>query len=138
MSQMHDQVILETLQKATTEAVAASIAPKLPIKYIGRTFEVPGDQKWLEVVFIPNNRTGAYWNDEKDYRGLFRLILHWKNDDAGAYEPMRVLASVCSWFSKDRLLSGVQISDNPDASGVIENGSENLFPATIRYQSFRR
>jgi len=138
MTQMFDQAILETLQKETTKAVAASTMPKLPVKYLGRSFVVPDDQKWLEIVFIPNNRTGAYWNDEKDYRGLYRLILHWKNDDAGVYPPMAVLNSICSHFSKGTLLSGVQISDNPDASGVIENGSENLFPATIRYQSFRR
>lgn len=137
MSEMHDQTILQILQTATIAAVAASITPTLPVKFIGRTFIVPDDQKWLEIVFIPNNREGAYWGDEKDYRGLYRLILHWKNDDQGAYGPMRALASICSAFSKGSRLQNVTISDNPDLTGVLEQGSENLYPATIRYQCFR-
>lgn len=134
---MDDVIILEVLQKATTAAVTGSDMPTLPIKFIGRSFIVPDDQKWLEVVFLPNNRAG-YWGNEKDYRGTYRLLLHWPNNNEGAYEPMRVLASIARFFSKDTPLSGVTISDNPDTTGVIENGAENLFPVSIRYQSFRQ
>ena len=134
---MIDQEILELLQKATTAAVEASIMPALPVKYVGRSFVVPNDQKWLEIVFIPNNRPNGYWSDEKDYQGLYRLILHWPNDDQGAYRPMRCLSSICVGFSKGKRLQNVTISDNPDATGVLEQGSENLYPASIRYQCFK-
>jgi hypothetical protein len=137
MTVMYDQQILEQLQKATTAAVEASTMPDLPVKYIGRTFKVPADQKYLEIVFIPNNRTGDFWGNEKNYRGLYRLILHWKNDDAGAYPPMIVLSSICAYFDKERLIGNVQITDLPDGIGAIEEGVEMLYPASIRYACHR-
>ena len=137
MTEMNDQAILQILQTATIAAVAASTMPNLPVKYIGRTFTVPDDQKWLEVVFIPNNRNGDHWGGEKNYQGLFRLVLHWRNEDAGAYGPMQILASICAPFSKETPLQNVRISDNPDFGGVLENGSELLLPAGMRYQCFR-
>lgn len=137
MTEMYDPQILEILQEATAQAVEASSTPNLPIKFIGRTFVVPNDQKYLEEVFIPNNRQGAYWGDEKDYRGLYRLILHWVNDDTGAHPGMLALASICSFFGKGTWLQNVKISDNPDLTGVLEEGSELLYPASVRYQCFR-
>lgn len=142
MTEMYDDKILEALQKATIEAVAASNTPNIPVKYIGRTtvgnkFAIPDDGKWLEIVFIPNNASGVYWGDEKPYQGLYRLILHWPNNDEGAYEPMRVLGSICSFFSKEKRLQNVTISDTPNLGGVLEQGSELLVPASLRYQCYR-
>lgn len=137
MTEMYDQAILQILQTATIAAVEASITPTLPVKFVGLTFIVPDDQKYLELVFIPNNRSGGYWGDEKDYRGLFRLILHWRNDGEGAYPAMAALASICSYFGKGTYLQNVKISDNPDLTGVLEQGSEILYPASVRYQCFR-
>ncbi len=135
---MDDVIILEVLQKATTAAVAAStLGADFPVKYLGRTFTPPNDQKWLEVVFIPNNIEGGYWGTEKDYRGIYRLILHWPNDDAGFYTPMRALSSICSYFQKDKLLSGVQIYEGFDSMTPIEAGSETLYPASARYTNYR-
>lgn len=136
MSEMYDTMILKALQTATIEAVAASEMPTLPIKGVALTFVPPNDQKYVELVFIPTNRND-FWGNEKNYTGTFRIILHWPNDLVGPYQPMRVLASICSAFSKDTILSSVKISANPDFTGVLENGAENLFPATIRYQCFR-
>jgi hypothetical protein len=139
MTEMYDRAILEQLQQATIAAVAASTVPALPIKHLVATgaFTIPDDQKWLEIVWIPNNRRGDYWGNEKNYTGMFRLVLHWPNDGAGAYGPMNVLASVCSYFDKERRLQNVMISANPDSGGVIEQGAENLYPAMLRYQCFR-
>lgn len=133
---MIDDEILEILQDAAGDAVATSIFTNLPIKYIGRTWVVPDDQKWLELVFIPNNENAA-WGDETNYRGMFRLILHWPNNDAGALTPLGVLRSIADYFSKDRWLQKVKISDTPKLTGVLEEGSEMMFPASIRYQCFQ-
>jgi hypothetical protein len=143
MSEMHDWAILQILQTATIAAVEACDVPTLPVKYVARTttggtFEIPNDQKWLEVVWLPNNRSGDYWGDEKNYRGTLRLVLHWPNNDAGAYEPMQLLSQITSPFTKGTLLQDVQIYDNPDSGGVLEMGAENLYPASIRYTCFRR
>lgn len=131
-----DLAILEALQKATTVAVETSIAPTLPIKFVGRSLEIPDDQKWLEVVFLPNNRSD-FWGEEKNYQGTYRLILHWPNDDAGAYPALLVLGSVTGHFTKDLQLPNVQIYETPSLTGTLEMGTETLYPASLRYQSFR-
>jgi hypothetical protein len=138
---MIDGDILKILQQAVTAAVEASMIPTLPVKFYGRTFdpeEKAPDGKYLETVFIPNNPTGGYWGDEKDYMGMYRLILHWPNKDEGVYDPLDVLKSICSYFTKDRFLQIVKISDIPTLSSVQEIGSELLFPASLRYQSFNQ
>jgi hypothetical protein len=138
MSDMEDHAILAILQGETTLAVEACAIPTLPVKYFGIGFTVPNDQKWLEIVWLPNNRSGDYWGDEKNYRGTYRLILHWPNDGAGPYEPMLLLSNITSRFAKNRMLQYVQIYDNPDSGGVLEQGAENLYPASVRYQCFKR
>jgi hypothetical protein len=136
---MDEAAILSALQKGVTAAVAASSTSSLPVSYIGVNFAVPASRKYLEVVWIPNNRMGDYWGEEKNHQGLFRIVLHWPNDGGGPYAPLNLLASIAAYFTKGRLLSGVQIYEKPDLSGSpIADGDEWLYPATIRYQSFRR
>lgn len=139
---MVERQILEALQKGVTAAVATSILPTLPVKYHGRIWTIPNDGKWLEIVYIPNNVNGEFWNTGKTYRGLFRLILHWPLLDEGSYTPMNVAASVASHFAigKDFQCEGVQVKiyQEPDLTGAIEAPPEELFPVTIRYISFQR
>lgn len=132
---MKDGEILSILQTAVIDAVAKSSVPALPIKAVGITFIPPSDQRYVELVFIPSNRDD-YWGDERDYRGLFRVILHEPNNSDGPYDPIALLAEICKPFSKNAVLQNVKISANPDLTGVLEHGSENLFPASIRYQCF--
>lgn len=134
---MKDGEILKVLQKAVMAAVTASTTPKLPVKYAGISFTPPNDNKWLELVMIPNNRSD-FWGDERNYQGMFRIILHWPNENAGAYGPIAVLASIASYFSKGLFLQDVQICETPNLTGVLESGTETLYPASIRYQSFRQ
>lgn len=136
-----EREILQALQTGAINAVAASAMPTLPIKAIGRTFNPPGDGRYLEIVHIPNNLTGEFWGDGKTYRGLFRLILHWGLDDAGAYPPMDVIGSIAEFFPKGKTFQNgavsVKIYEKPDLTGVIEVPPELLFPVTIRYMSFQ-
>lgn len=135
---MKEAEILTALQQGVTAAVAASISPALPVSYIGVNFTNPEDGKWLEIVWIPNNRMNDFWGDEKNYQGLLRLVLHWPNTGGGAYPPLQLLASISSYFYKGRNLTGVQIYETPDLSGSpIADGDEMLYPASLRYQSFR-
>ncbi|AHJ10710.1 hypothetical protein P106B_27 [Rhizobium phage vB_RglS_P106B] len=138
---MVEREILEALQKGVTAAVAASILPTLPVRYKGRIFGIPNDGKYLEIVHIPNNINGEFWNTGKTYRGLFRLILHWPVDDAGAYAPLDVIASIASHFSIGAVFQKnsvqVKVYQEPDLTGVIESAPDQLFPVTIRYESFQ-
>src|SRR6476660_2008262 len=114
MTIMQDGAILKVLQTAVIAAVAASVLPALPIKVVGRTYVPENDQKWLEIVWIPNNPTGDFLGDDKNYAGMIRLVLHWPNNDAGAYSPIEVIASVAAYFTKDRHLGAVKISEPPN------------------------
>lgn len=141
---MSEPAIIQALQTAVTAAVAASTSPSLPVKYLmvgtagGPAFTPPDDQKWLEIVWLPNNRTGDFLGDEKNHRGILRLVLHWPNGGGGIYEPTLLLQSIGSYFTKGRLLSGVQVYATPDPSGIIEQGTEVLLPVSILYQSYRK
>jgi len=138
----NESSILSALQQAVTAAVAASDDPNLPIKYLllgnqgDGEWVVPIDQKYLELVWVPNN-ADDFWGDELNHMGLLRLVLHWPNNGGGIYEPVELLASITSYFHKGRMLQSVQVSGKPNPTGPIENGSEILFPVSISYQSFR-
>lgn len=135
---MSDLDILQTLQVAVRDgAIPASISPTLPVKYVGTILKVPDDQKYLELVWIPSNNTGDFWGNEKNYRGIFRMVLHWPNDGTGAYAPMQVIESIGSYFTKDLRLSNVQIYETPDFRGPLDLGHETLYPVNLRYQSYR-
>ena len=133
---MIEREILQTLQKATTAAVAQSSMVGLPIKFTGITFVVPNDQKYLEVVHIPNNADRQYYGDEKQYQGLFRIILHWPIDAQGVYPAMNLIASIAGYFSKNRWFDKVKISEVPNLTGVLEKPPEVLLPVSIRYVAF--
>lgn len=135
-----DTDILQSLQTATGQAVNASSLPSLPIKFLGRTWDIPNNQKYLEIVWLPNNRSNDFWGNEKIYRGSMRLILHWPNNDQGSYEPLSLLEELGSYFAKDKLLqngvNSIQIYENSDISSPIEAGTESLYVVTVRYQCF--
>jgi hypothetical protein len=140
---VNETEIISALQQAVTAAVADSTVPSLPIKYLlvgstnGAAFTPPADQKYLELVWLPNNRIGDFRGNEKNHRGILRLVLHWPNDGGGIYAPVAALASICAFFWNGQLLNGVQIYGTPDPTGVIEQGNEVLLPVSILYQSYR-
>lgn len=138
---MIDRQILQILQGITVEAVAASSTPDLPISYVGVNNEniPPQDQKYLEIVHIPNNPADRYWgeDDKQVYQGLMRLILHWPKNGAGAYTPMDALASISDYFQKDKKYGDhIQIYEKPKFLGTIAEQSEMLYPTSIRYRCF--
>lgn len=130
--------ILSALQKAATAAVAASDTPALPVKYLLKSFAVPQDQKWLELVWLPNNERGGFLGDEQNHRGIFRLVLHWPNTAGDVYQPTRLLESICEYFNNGRVLSNVQVVGMPQPTGIIEDGDDTLFPVSLYYQSYRK
>lgn len=134
---MEESAILRTLQAAVRDAVAQSIQPTLPISYVEVKFTKPNDGKWLEIIYIPNNIVGGYWDDGKDYRGLLRLVLHWPTND-GPYRPLDLLGSIGGYFTNGLLLSGVQIYGIANLTGIVQEEGETLYPVSIRYQSYRK
>lgn len=136
--------ILTALQDAGKAAVAASAIPTMPIKAIGRTF-IPAndapDGKYVEFVNIVNNRNGDYWDDSRVYQGNFRIILHWPNDDAGTYPGSGYLDQLAAFFPKGKVFESgqaiVRIYDVPNASGMITNGAELLYPVAFPYRCFK-
>lgn len=148
---MIEKDILQALQTKAIAAYAQSPLTSAPyswpvlgtarIKTIGMTFNPPADGRWLEFVNIPNNRGGDFWGDDRCYQGNFRIILHWMPDQTGAYPPLIILDNIAGQYSKfERLVQGeatVEIYDVPQASGVLEHGSELLFPVAVPYRCFK-
>lgn len=132
---MIEDDILRQLQAAVGQAVAACPLPELPIKYFGRVIKIPDDQRWLELVIIPNS-ANDFWGNEQQHKGMFRLILHWPTDDAGAYAPLAVIRSIAGYFSKSLVMTNVKIVARPALTGVLEQGTETLYPVTMRYLSY--
>lgn len=132
-----EKSILQALQQKVIAAVAASTFPTLPIKFVDVAFTIPNSQKWLELVFIPNNPSDITWGDEEMNRGIFRMILHWPNNGAGAYAPLELMASIASSFSKYEKIGGLlQLLKKPKSLSTIQQGSENLYPVTMEYSVF--
>lgn len=135
---MTERYVLEALQKGVIAAVAASDDPTLPVKMMGRTITPPSSGKWLEVIHLPNN-FDRYWGSEKLYRGALRLVLHYPADDRGVYDPMDLINSIGSYFTKGLKLSdagnnvSITVTSEPDFMGVMEEASDVLYPVTLRY-----
>lgn len=120
--------------------VAASSIPALPIMFPLRTFLIPNDNKYIEVIQIRNNNANEYWDIGKTYQGIVRLLLHWSNDNAGAIVPQRYLAEIALQLVKGSVLRAgaavVVLYDNPDAGSFVINGQDCFFPLTLLYRDF--
>ena len=138
---MREADIMDALCVAVDAAVAASTIPTMPIMFPLRTFNIPEDNKYIEVIQIVNNRENEYWGKARTYQGILRLLLHWKNDDAGAIVPMQFLDSIAELIPKGSILrsgaASVLIYDNPDAGSMITDGSDVIFPLTFVYRDFQ-
>ena len=133
--------ILKTLQKQITAAVAGTGAP--PVKYLNTNFDPPSNGKWWEIVYIPNNVPNEFWSEGKTYQGIVRLILHWPQNNSGAYLAMQEVLRVSNYFNKGDKYQDedenviVRIQDHPDVTSIIEESPQLLIPLTIRYSCFK-
>ena len=135
----YEVYILKALQKAVTVAVGQ----QMPVKYMNTNINPPSDGKWWEVVYIPNNVTNEFWSEGKTYQGVLRLILHWPQDNKGAYDAMTEVSRVANSFQKGNVFTDpsnlvqVRIQDHANANGVIEEPPSLILPLTIRYSCSR-
>ena len=135
-------LILQALQTAAIAAVdALPEAQRVKVKPIGRTFEIPNNGRYLELIHSPNNIEGEFWGSEKTFRGLFRLMLHWGMDDAGTYEPIQLIGAISAYFEKGKTFQNgpvsVKVYEQPNLTGVIEAPPELIFPCSVRYSFFQ-
>ena len=138
---MIDREILKILQSEVIKAVKASSIPDLSISFVGVHDDniPPQDQKYLEIVYIPNNPADQYIgeSDKQIYQGLMRLILHWPKDGAGAYDAIDAVTSISDHFKKNvRYGDKVQVYESPKFLGAIAEQSEMLYSCSIRYRCF--
>lgn len=134
---MIESFIIKLLQKNM------SLFTKLPVKYLNTNIVIPSDDKWWEIVYLPNNYENESWGDSKTYRGIFRPILHWSQDNKGVYKPMEEVKRVADGYPKGSKLVDLQndvtvnITDVPNINGVIEEPSCLLIPLTIKYLCYK-
>lgn len=121
------------------EKFTAAINNALPTKWPLRTFNIPSDGKWFEVLQIRNNPSDRYFGDEKIYQGIARILLHWPSDDSGALAPVRALETVAALIPKGQISFPpvrVTLTETPDITDAVEDGADNIFALTMRYQCF--
>lgn len=136
---MKERYVLEALQKAVLSVTGSM---DLIVKYVGRTLEAPSGERWLEIVYIPNNIENQYWDRSKTYRGVMRLIMHCPIDDEGVYANLDLAALIANGFTKGEKFADtggnvlVSVTENPNVESVIEQSPEILIPITVRYSYF--
>lgn len=134
--------VIQSLQTSVIAAVAGSTKPTLPVKYLNVTDErvpVPPDDgsEWLELIWIPNNPPDQTWGDEKVYRGIFRMLLHWPNDGSGSYSATALMESIKSYYRKDMLMGQkLKLLNQPRLSSVGDPSTELLLVVSLEYSSF--
>lgn len=136
---MSEKLVLEALQKRLTTAVQSTL-PTAGVKYAGMVYKPKANTPWIEVVHIPNNVIGEFWNTGKTYRGLFRILLHWPLDGQGIYPAMNFLQTLSNSFTKGTQLQNsplvVSVTEHPDISTILEQETDNICVMSVRYNSF--
>lgn len=136
---MSERFIIEALQKAVTTAVGI-LPASLPVKYINVDFTIPTDDKWWEIVYIPNNYENEFWSEGKTHRGILRLILHWSQNSEGIYNPMLEAERVGAYFYKGKKISDVgnnvlvKLTNKPNIASIFEQSPNLLIALTVRYE----
>lgn len=127
--------------QAFQQKVLAIDLDGLPVKALGRTFEIPQDQKYIEIIHIPNDGDDRYIANEKMFQGIFRLVLHWPNNDEGTYPPTDIIDLLEPYFSKNNLLffgsNRLEFYQRPKFLGAIEAGQEMIYPLSVAYRCFK-
>lgn len=136
---MTESKIIKTLQ-----ARALEVIDDKNVKCININFNPPVDKKWWEIIYIPNNPENEFWSgQDKTYRGLFRLLLHWPQKSQGIYKPMEEVERVANGFPKDLELFSdddsvkIIVTDTPNVSNIVEDRPQLLIGLTIKYSCFK-
>lgn len=134
---MDEAYIIKLLQAAIKSFT------QLPVKYLNTNFQIPSDGKWWEIIYLPNNYEDEFWGGGKTYRGIFRPILHWPQDNGGVYKPLAEVKRVADGYPKSlKLIDAehdvtVSITDVPDVNNIIEEPPGLLIPLTIKYLCYK-
>jgi len=133
-----DRDILEEFNQLVKVAAPLGGISVDRISFPQSRFTKPNDNKYLEVIFIPNNPPDTNWSNEQLFQGLFRLILHWPKDGSGPYTPMDNIRKIAAHFVKGAYYEKFSIYQEPKINSTLDEEHEVLYPATIFYRSFNK
>ena len=130
--------IKRALLKAVESATAAITNP-LPVQYPGVVFDPPNDNKFIEIVDLPNDATVETWSNGSAYSGTMRILLHWPIDGAGQFPALIKLLEYKTYFAKGTVFwengNKVIITAEPRMSSLIVTDRDLLQPMNIKYSS---
>lgn len=110
----------------------------LPLKMPRRIFTPPNDQKYLEIIRLPNDLART-WGPEKMFRGIVRVGLHWPLDDLGEFPALQVCEQIAEAIPKGFVMeygaARLIISDVPNIGQPLDSGQETIFPVSFTYHS---
>lgn len=132
--------IEEDVLRGIIGAAIQAVGAQYPIKAPGRVFKKPDNGKFVELVVIQDNNTDRTWGNEQRFSGDIRVILHWPNDDAGIYDPVREISLIKAAFFKGRQIwqgnAKLLINSNPVVTDGIEGVNDILYPLIVTYEYF--
>jgi hypothetical protein len=134
---MSELTIIKLLQKAVTPLTT------LPVKYLNTNFKPPENGKWWEVLFIPTDVPDTTLGNEQMFQGIFRLLLHWPQDNKGVYKALEEVDVMREGFKKGSRFDDVatnttvSVRENPDVSSIVEESPNLLIPLTIKYHCYK-
>lgn len=118
------------IEKLLFEHIATLTA--LPIAYPGVPFDKPADNKYVELIHLPNDPINYDWRDDATAeRGLLQINVHWTRH-VGIVAPndhARVIATQCS---KNTVIGGsLMIATSP----TIGQWIDDFIPIRVSYRS---
>ena len=123
----------------TVEAATAAITAPLPVQYPGVAFSPPDDNKFIEVVDLPNDTSIETWSNGSSYSGTMRILLHWPIDGKGALPGLTKLLEYKPYFAKGTVIwengNKIIITAEPTLSSLIATDRDLLQPMNIKYSS---
>lgn len=137
MTDVNKEIELALLDRVDTIV----LTPVLSVAYPDVTFTPPNDNKYLEIIHIPNDVDNYAWDNEdaEIYKGLLNINIHWSGNVGNV--PVKNIADniINNYFSKGTILTQgstkVHIYKKPSVSAPIKNGAYRFVTVKISYQT---
>lgn len=103
----------------------------LPIAFPGVVFDKPTDNRYVEVIHLPNDPINYDWRDHATVdRGLLQINVHWTRN-IGIVAANDVARNIASQFSKDSIIDQLTIDKSPSIGQWVDD----FIPVRISYRS---
>ena len=119
----------------------ASASTDLPLEWVGRSFDVPENRRYVRVALLPAGTERVLIGSRAPQRlsGILQLTVMWGLEN-GEQPPMEVAGQLAELFPTDlRLVEGeytIRIVRRPEIAAPVVEPSGMGVPVSVRYESW--